>query len=94
MGCNLIKPFRIHWTREVPSEIVVDRIRVGTPLNLRRIRCGSLLCKYVMLMFYFVRDKWPNDPEEPDTLDGTHIRFGILVMHDDAHDAHCPDAEQ
>ena len=46
MGCNLIKP----RTREVPSEIVVDRIRVGTPLNLRKIRCGSLLCKYVIFL--------------------------------------------
>ena len=36
-------------------------------------------------MLLLFRDKWPAEREQPDLLEGTHIRFGILVMHEDIH---------
>ena len=52
-------------------------------------------------MLLLFRDKWPAEREQPDLLAGTHVRFGILVMHEDVRednhyaqqDANCSDVE-
>ena len=93
MGCTNVKPYCIYFwpVSDVPSEASADRTRVGTPRNLRRIRCGFLLKDVNLLMFYFVRDKWPVGEDDSDNLDDgdvTHVKFGVLVMHSDGH---CPD---
>ena len=96
MGCTNVKPYCIYFwpVSDVPSEASADRTRVGTPRNLRRIRCESLFkrCNLLMVSFIF-RDKWPAEVEEPENLDGSHDEYGVLVMHDDD-DGRCPDAGQ
>ena len=36
-------------------------------------------------MLLLFRDKWPAQKEQPDLLEGTHVRFGFLVLHEDIH---------
>ena len=37
------------------------------------------------IILLLLRDKWPAEREQPDLLEGTHVRFGFVVLHEDIH---------
>ena len=38
---------------------------------------------FKLILLFLLRNTWPAERDEPDVTAGTHIRFGVLVMHED-----------